>query len=59
MKYFEVSDYIVATIKERFQQIGYQIQLETHLIKKDVSDEAFIEVVIFGVMLIQKVLKSN
>ena len=33
--------------------MGYQIQLETHLIKKDVSDEAFTEVVIFyGVTLI-------
>ena len=44
---FEVSKYIVTTIKERFPQIGHQIQLETHLIKKDVSDEAFTEVVIF------------
>ena len=31
---FEVSNYIAITIKERFQQIGYQKQLETHLIKK-------------------------
>ena len=47
MKYFEVSNYIVTTIKEMFQQMEYQIQLETHLIKKDVSDKAFTEVVIF------------
>ena len=60
MEYFEVTNYIVTAIKERFQQIGYQIQLETHLIKKDVSDEVFTEVVIFyGVILIQRVSKSN
>ena len=57
---FEVSNYIVTTVKERFQQIGYLIQLETHLIKKYVSYETFTEVAIFyGVTLIQRVLKSN
>ena len=36
------------------------MQLETHLIKKDVSDEAFTEVVIlYGVTLIRRVLKFN
>ena len=30
---FEVSNYVVTTIKERFQQIGYQVQLESHLIE--------------------------
>ena len=44
---FEISTYTVTTIKERFQQIWYQVKLETHLIKKNVSDEAFTEVVIF------------
>ena len=48
---FEVSKYIITTIKEMFQQIGHQIQLETHLIKKDVSEEAFTEVVVFYGMI--------
>ena len=59
MKYFEFSNYIGTGIKERFQQIGYQIQLEI-FIKKDVSDETFTEVVIFDeVTLIQRVLNPT
>ena len=59
MKYFEVSNYIVTTIKERFQQIGYQIQLETRLIKKDVVMMPLQKWLFYGVTLIQRVLKSN
>ena len=57
MKYFKVSNYIVTAIKEKFQHIGYQIQLETLLIKKNVSDEAFIEMVIFYVVTLVQSLK--
>ena len=47
MKYFEIFNYIVTTMQERFQQIGYPIQLETHLIMIVVNDGTFTEMVIY------------
>ena len=48
MKYFKVSNYVITAIKEKLSRWTSN-QLETLLIKKDVSDEVFTEVVIFYV----------